>query len=138
MDLETGDYTAKSFLPRELVPRISAILRRAYRLGKQTGCYRLGKQEVDLSAGIVRLLNESRRTISLTNEEYRLLKLLLENRDRILTFNVLSELARGEDHFDYENTPIVHIRKLREKIEGKPSEPKSLITVKGLGYRTNR
>ena len=78
------------------------------------------------------------RTISLTNKEYQLLKLFMENRGRILTFDVLSESVWGENYIDYENTLMVHIRKLREKIEEKPSEPAFLITVKGLGYRMNR
>lgn len=92
---------------------------------------------MDLSAGIVRVMDESGKTIQLTNKEYQLLKLFLENRGRILTFDVLSESVWGENYYDYENTLMVHIRRLREKIEEKPSEPVFLITVKGLGYRMN-
>ena len=138
LDLGADDYMSKPFLPRELVLRISAILKRTYRLEEQPECYRLGNREVDLSAGVVRVLDGSGRTISLTNKEYQLLKLFMENRGRILTFDVLSESVWGENYIDYENTLMVHIRKLREKIEEKPSEPAFLITVKGLGYRMNR
>ena len=138
LDLGADDYMTKPFLPRELVLRISAIIKRTYRLEEQPECYRLGNREVDLSAGVVRVLDGSGRTISLTNKEYQLLKLFMENRGRILTFDVLSESVWGENYIDYENTLMVHIRKLREKIEEKPSEPAFLITVKGLGYRMNR
>ena len=138
LKIGADDYMTKPFLPRELILRISAILRRTYQLDeKNSSIFRLGKREVDLSAGIVRVMDESGKTIQLTNKEYQLLKLFLENRGRILTFDVLSESVWGENYYDYENTLMVHIRRLREKIEEKPSEPAFLITVKGLGYRMN-
>lgn len=138
LGLGADDYMTKPFLPRELILRISAILRRTYQLDeKNSSIFRLGNREVDLSAGIVRVMDESGKTIQLTNKEYQLLKLFLENRGRILTFDVLSESVWGENYYDYENTLMVHIRRLREKIEEKPSEPAFLITVKGLGYRMN-
>lgn len=138
LGLGADDYMTKPFLPRELILRISAILRWTYQLDeKNSSIFRLGNREVDLSAGIVRVMDESGKTIQLTNKEYQLLKLFLENRGRILTFDVLSESVWGENYYDYENTLMVHIRRLREKIEEKPSEPVFLITVKGLGYRMN-
>lgn len=138
LGLGADDYMTKPFLPKELILRIIAILRRTYRFEEQnSGCHRLGNREVDLSAGIVRLLDGTGKTIQLTNKEYQLLTLFLENRGRILTFDMLSESVWGENYYDYENTLMVHIRKLREKIEERPSEPVFLITVKGLGYRMN-
>lgn len=138
LGLGADDYMTKPFLPKELILRITAILRRTYRLDEQNNdCYRLGKREVDLSAGTVRFLDGSGTVIQLTNKEYQLIKLFLENRGRIMTFDMLSESVWGENYYGYENTLMVHIRKLREKIEEKPSEPVFLITVKGLGYRMN-
>lgn len=138
LDMGADDYLTKPFLPRELILRILAILRRTYRLEEQNReCYRLGSREVDLGAGTVKLLDGTGKVIQLTNKEYQLLKLFLENRGRILTFDCLSESVWGENYYDYENTLMVHIRRLREKIEEKPSNPAYLITVKGLGYRLN-
>lgn len=136
LGLGADDYMTKPFLPKELILRISAILRRTYQMDEQgNDRYRLGHREVDLAAGVVRLLDGSGKVIQLTNKEYQLLKLFLENRGRIMTFDMLSESVWGENYYDYENTLMVHIRKLREKIEEKLSEPVFLITVKGLGYR---
>lgn len=138
LGLGADDYMTKPFLPKELILRIMAILRRTYRFEEQNNNrHRLGSREVDLSAGVVRVMDGSGKTIQLTNKEYQLLTLFLENRGRILTFDMLSESVWGENYYDYENTLMVHIRKLREKIEEKPSEPVFLITVKGLGYRMN-
>lgn len=81
------------------------------------------------------MLDGSGKRIPLTNKEFKLLKLFLENPGRILTFDYLSEAVWGENYYDYENTLMVHIRRLREKIEEEPSAPRHLITVKGLGYR---
>ena len=139
LGLGADDYLTKPFLPRELILRMSAILRRTRRLEEpERSTFCLGRREIDLDAGEIRLLDGSGKHISLTNKEYQLLKTFSENRGRILTFDFLCEAVWGKNYYDYENTLMVHIRKLREKIEEKPSEPKFLITVKGLGYRLNR
>ena len=139
LGLGADDYMTKPFLPRELILRMSAILRRTRRLEEpERSTFCLGKREIDLDAGEIRLLDGSGKHISLTNKGYQLLKTFSENRGRILTFDFLCEAVWGKNYYDYENTLMVHIRKLREKIEEKPSEPKFLITVKGLGYRLNR
>ena len=90
-----------------------------------------------MSAGTVKKTPESKET-ALTNKEYKLLNVFLQNRGRILTFDFLAEAVWGENYYAYENTLMVHIRKLREKIELNPSNPKYIITMKGLGYRLNK
>ena len=141
LGLGADDYMTKPFLPKELTLRVAAILRRTYH-GQDTWeklRYQIGDREVDLAAGMVRIPEEEKvREVNLTNKEFQLLKLFLENRGRILTFDFLSESVCGENYYGYENTLMVHIRKLREKIEENPSKPRYLITVKGLGYRLEK
>ena len=72
---------------------------------------------------------------ALTAKEYMLLKKLYENKNRIVTNDALCMAAWGDAYYGYENTLMVHIRRLREKIEANPSSPKHLVTVKGLGYK---
>lgn len=134
LGLGADDYLTKPFLPKELILRLKAILRRTYgsEESRPPVCF-IGRRQADLAAGVVRLPDGS--SISLANKEFQLLKLFLENPGRILTFDQLSEAVWGENYFGYENTLTVHIRKLREKIEETPSEPEHLITIKGLGYR---
>ena len=139
LGLGADDYMTKPFLPKELALRIGAILRRTCRKERQPRIFQVGNREVDLDAGLVRFREKGElRELSLTNKEYQLLKLFLENRGRILTLDVISETVWGENYYGFENTLMVHIRKLREKIEENPSAPRWLITVKGLGYRLNQ
>ena len=105
-----------------------------------SGWYEATNEQMSMmAAGMVRIPEEEKvREVNLTNKEFQLLKLFLENRGRILTFDFLSESVWGENYYGYENTLMVHIRKLREKIEENPSKPRYLITVKGLGYRLEK
>ena len=113
LGLGADDYITKPFLPPELV-------------------LRLGSREVLFDYGIVRFQgNET----SLTAKELALLLKLHENRGRIVTFDALCNAAWGDGYYGYENTLMVHIRHLREKIEEDPSHPQWLLTVRGLGYR---
>ena len=73
--------------------------------------------------------------ITLTAKEYHILNTLYRNAGRIVTIDSLCEAAWGENPFGYENSLMAHIRRIREKIEQNPSQPVSLITVKGLGYK---
>ena len=71
-------------------------------------------------------------------KELALLKKLNENRGNIVTFDALSDAVWGENYYGYENTLMVHIRRLREKIEAHPSAPVWLLTVRGLGYKLKK
>ncbi len=124
------DYITKPFLPKELLLRVSGLLKRAYPVRETL--IQLGTAEVDFASGMVRKKNAN---LTLTATEYRLLKKLAENRGHIITIEGLCQTLWEEESYGYENTLVVHIRRLREKIEEDPSHPKYLLTVRGLGYK---
>ena len=74
-------------------------------------------------------------TIELTAREFEILKYLAENKGRVISHERLYEAIWGEDSFGCDNTIMVHIRHLREKLEDNPTTPQYIITMKGLGYK---
>lgn len=130
LELGADDYLVKPFLPKELLLRVGAILKRAYPDGGRM--VELAAAYVDLDKAEVQRGNE---TISLTAKEYAILLKLWENAGKVVTIGSLCQTACGEIWQGYETTLMSHIRHLREKIEANPSTPVSLITVKGLGYK---
>lgn len=128
--LGADDYVVKPFLPQELIYRITAILKRTYK--GENPIVKLQASEIDFDRAEVLKNGEH---IMLTAKEYELLRALYRNAGRIVTIDTLCEAVWGDNPFGYENSLIVHIRRIREKIEENPSKPMSLITVKGLGYK---
>ena len=139
LGLGADDYITKPFLSKELVLRCGAVLKRTYSGDTSEMVCQIGEKIINMSAGVVMNPKDNGfEEMPLTNKEYQLLKVFIENRGRILTFDFLAEAVWGRNYYGYENTLMVHIRKLREKIEDNPSEPKYLITMKALGYRLNK
>ncbi len=128
--LGADDYVVKPFLPKELVFRIMAILRRSYK--DENPLVKLQDSEIDFDRAEVVKNGEH---IPLTAKEHDILAALYRNAGRIVTIDALCEAAWGDNPFGYENSLMAHIRRIREKIETNPSRPVSLITVKGLGYK---
>lgn len=128
--LGADDYIIKPFLPKELLFRVMAILRRSYK--DDNPLVYLHDSQIDFSRAEV-IKNEER--ILLTAKEHDLLSALYRNAGRIVTIDALCEAAWGNNPFGYENSLMAHIRRIREKIEKNPSQPVSLVTVKGLGYK---
>ena len=131
------DYITKPFSPREIAFRIKAQLRRLeYR---QDGAQIENDRKIKIDSLLIDV--EANRVykgdseIGLTAREYGLLLYLAENSDKIISKERLYEQVWGEDSVGIDNTIMVHIRHLREKIEDDPSVPKLLVTVKGLGYK---
>jgi DNA-binding response OmpR family regulator len=133
------DYITKPFSPREVVFRIKAQLRR-----QQYQAVPNESSEGTLCAGPLSLNREScliyksGQEISLTGREFLLLSYLMENADKIISKERLYEQVWGEYSSICDNTIMVHIRHIREKIENIPSTPQQLITVKGLGYKLKK
>lgn len=139
LGLGADDYITKPFLPQELVLRISAILKRTYFFNgmelENGERLVLGTRTVNFENATV---TSKEGSIPLTAKELLLLRKLYNNRGNIVTFDALCQAVWGDGYFGYENTLMVHIRHLREKIEEDPSHPRWLLTARGLGYRMDR
>ncbi len=133
LELGADDYMVKPFLTKEFILRVTAVLRRTYAAAVKTPQMRLSDRTVNFETAEV--LTDSGAVFALTAKEFILLQKLFENKGRIVTNDALCLAAWGDEYYGYENTLMVHIRRLRKKIEVNPSEPKHLITVKGLGYK---
>lgn len=132
--LGADDYMVKPFLPKELTLRLTGILKRVYCPFTQETLpsFELDSCKIDLESGIV---YKDGKEIPLTAKELALLLKLYENKGKIVTSDALCEAAWNDTLYGYENTLMVHIRRIRAKIEADPSSPKHLITVRGLGYK---
>ena len=134
LGLGADDYITKPFLPKELLLRVRAVLKRTYHVNEEKAetVLRFGEREVFPERAIVRFQGSE---LALTAKELALLLKLNQNRGRIVTFDALCNAVWGEFYYGYENTLMVHIRHLREKLEDDPSHPKWILTARGLGYR---
>ncbi|CAH1213336.1 response regulator transcription factor [Paenibacillus sp. JJ-223] len=134
LGLGADDYMVKPFLPRELILRLMAILKRVYAapVVERLPVFRLGSQVIDLESATVQRGDSEH---PLTAKEHAILVKLYENQGRIVTSDALCQAVWGDESFGYENTLMVHVRRIREKIEEDPSKPMYLQTVRGLGYK---
>lgn len=132
LGIGADDYIVKPFLTKELLLRICAVLRRTYTKPQEETSFYLSDRKIDFETAQVCYDDQQ---IHLTAKEFILLKKLWENKNRIVTNDALCMAAWGDNYYGYENTLMVHIRRLREKIEQNPSKPKHLLTAKGLGYK---
>ncbi|NFE96477.1 response regulator transcription factor [Clostridium botulinum] len=133
------DYITKPFSPKEVAFRVKAHLRRVNYNNENLNENNTEEKIIKFGPYV---LNESRaelikndKTIELTAKELKILSLLAHNQNQIISKEKLWDKVWGEDYFGFDNTIMVHIRKLREKIEDDSSNPKYIITVRGLGYK---
>lgn len=133
LNLGADDYIAKPFNPVEIVARVKAQLRR----GISTKDNTLTVRELELNTASFQLLKNG-QPILLTPMEYKILAILMRYPGRIFTKIQLYEGIAGEYFESNDNTMMVHIFKLREKIEDDPKNPRYIITVRGLGYKIEK
>jgi two-component system response regulator RegX3 len=134
LELGADDYVTKPYSSRELLARIRAVLRRRTEVdeGDDHGVVEVGTVRMDTERHSVAVRGAE---VAMPLKEFELLELLMRNAGRVLTRGQLIDRVWGSDYFGDTKTLDVHIKRIRSKIEDEPSEPKLLLTVRGLGYR---
>lgn len=129
LDLGADDYIGKPFRPRELISRMKSVLRR---YGKSQTVVKFGDIIIDTTKLLVK---KDGKELYLSALEYRILFLFATHPGQVFTRNqLLSELWDMAGEFVNDNTLTVYIKRLREKVEDEPQDPKLIKTVRGVGY----
>jgi two-component system response regulator RegX3 len=132
LELGADDYVIKPYSPRELVARIRAVLRRGVEPDPAPATLEAGAVRMDVDRHVVTVKGEE---VRLPLKEFELLEMFLRNPGRVLTRGQLIDRVWGSDYVGDTKTLDVHVKRLRAKLEPDPSEPKFLVTVRGLGYK---
>jgi two-component system response regulator RegX3 len=131
LDVGADDYVTKPFSSAELLSRVRAILRRR-ELDRATAVRSLGGLRLDLGRHEVTVDGEP---VRLTLSEFKVLSLLAERPDRVVSRRELMQHLWASEHVGDEHACEVHISNLRRKIERDPTRPQRLVTVRGSGYK---
>lgn len=134
--LDTGadDYITKPFKTRELISRINSVLRRVYKK-ENSNIIEFKNIKINLNEATVYKDNEK---IFLTALEYKILLILFMHPGRVFTReSILAEIWDTEEEYVNDNTLTVYIKRIREKLEDDPANPKIIMTVRGLGYKVD-
>lgn len=138
LNIGADDYVTKPFNPLELIARVKSQLRRYTKLGSAQA-----KENVFQSGELI--VDDERKEVTVDGEpvrmtpvEYKILLLLTKNAGRVYSIEQIYEQVWNEPAYSPENTVAVHIRRIREKIEINPKEPKYLKVVWGIGYKIEK
>ena len=132
LELGADDYVTKPYSPRELVARIRAVLRRGVEPDLAPMTLEVGNVRMDVERHIVTVGGSE---VRLPLKEFELLEMFLRNPGRVLTRGQLIDRDWGSDYVGDTKTLDVHVKRLRAKLEPDPSEPRYVVTVRGLGYK---
>jgi len=138
MGLTTGadDYVTKPFNPLELLARVKSQLRRYKKLNtppeKNEGVIEIDDLSINTNTHEVKVGDKE---VKLTPREFEILYLLAKNKNIVFSIEKIYSMVWKEDFFESDNTVMVHIRKIREKIEENPRKPRFIKTVWGVGYK---
>ncbi|MET3728300.1 DNA-binding response OmpR family regulator [Fictibacillus halophilus] len=138
LQIGADDYVTKPFNPLELIARVKSQLRRYVTLGTyegKTNLINLNGLTLDKEAKEVAINGDS---VKLTPIEYKIVELLMSYPGRVFSINDIYERVWKEPSYNAENTVAVHIRKIREKIEIDPKNPRYLKVVWGIGYKMEK
>ncbi|WPC43176.1 response regulator transcription factor [Clostridium sp. JS66] len=138
LNVGADDYMTKPFNALELVARVKSQLRRYINLGN----YRENNHKIAIKGLVLdkktKMVTVDGEEIRLTAIEYRILELLMDNKGRVFSIEEIYEKAWKQPYYNGENTVAVHIRRIREKIEINPREPRYLKVVWGIGYKIEK
>lgn len=136
LTMGADDYVTKPFNPLELIARVKSQLRRYKKQGevqdKNRDIIEIDDLTIDASTHRVKVGD---REAKLTPREFDILYLLAKNKGIVFSVEKIYESVWGEEFFESDNTVMVHIRKIREKLEENPRKPRFIKTVWGVGYK---
>jgi DNA-binding response OmpR family regulator len=132
LELGADDYVTKPFSRRELLARLKAVLRRGREDSRSGEIYRFADITVDIGRCEVSRRGEK---IDLTAVEFKLLRVFLEHRGRVMSIEELLREGWGDDAVLTDRVVYTHVNHLRNKLEENPQKPRFLIGLRGIGYR---
>lgn len=136
LGLGADDYMTKPFGMGELTARVKAQLRRYLKFSNEADNKMQALKHLDIEMDISTFeVKVAGKPVALTAKEFEILKLFMQYPKKVFTKSQLFKSIWGEEYLNDENTVMVHIRRLREKIENDPSNPKYIQTVWGIGYK---
>ena len=133
LELGADDYVTKPFSLRELMARVKAVLRRTEERAKDLATYSFGQIELDFKKYEAK---KKGKKLDLTPLEFQMMKLFIQKKEQVLSRDYFLDKVWGEDNtFVSFRTVDSHIANIRKKIEDDPSNPKHIISIRGVGYK---